>query len=263
MSTAAQTKIFGIRLGIDPKILVVALVALAGLLFWYNSGGEQEASRSATVPHAHPAGAPAALAKAHKPVDRHRNTRDTRGTLRLIPVDPTQGDVDPVLRLDLLNRLSKIEAPSSFRNLFESGPAANTPSGTLPNRIIPVKANLPPPSSLATPVITTPTANIPYKYYGFAKPVNAGDGNRGFFMEGDNIFVAVEGQLLQQRYLVVQLTPTTARVEDTQVKLGQNLPLVPEALAQSAPSLSPGRPVIPGMNPMMNPMLNHGDEDPQ
>jgi hypothetical protein len=59
---------------------------------------------------------------------------------------------------------------------------------------------------------------------------------RGFFMEGDNILVAIEGQLIQQRYLVVQLTPKTAKLEDTQLKLGQTLQLVPEA-AEPAPGM--------------------------
>jgi hypothetical protein len=71
--------------------------------------------------------------------------------------------------------------------------------------------------------------NIPLKYYGFARPLGANN-SRGFFLDGDNVLVASEGETLKQRYLVVQLTPTTARVEDTQVKQGQTLPVMPAAL---------------------------------
>ena len=74
--------------------------------------------------------------------------------------------------------------------------------------------------------------HIPFKYYGFAKPALNGGANRGFFMEGDNILVAGEGDVLEQRYLVVALTPNTAKVEDTQLKQGQDLPVTPEAPTQ-------------------------------
>jgi hypothetical protein len=270
MSEATQTKIFGMRLGIDPKILVGALIALAALLFWFNSGGGQ-GSNTGTASHATPSSAtPVTAAKARTPLNRRRNVRDNRGTLRIATVDATRGDIDPVLRLDFLERLSKIEAPTSIRNLFERGPATSMAATNLPTRIVPVKAKLPPaPPPAPPPVIAPPTANIPYKYYGFAKPTNVADGNRGFFMEGDNILVAVEGQLLQQRYLVVQLTPTTARVEDIQVKLGRNLALEPEAVIQAGGAvMGGGRPASqgmmnPAMNPAMNPQPNEGADDNQ
>ena len=74
------------------------------------------------------------------------------------------------------------------------------------------------------------TVNIPLKFYGFAKPANKGELNRGLFLEGDNVIVASEGELVDHRYLVVELTPTSARMEDVQVKQRQDLPIVPEAV---------------------------------
>jgi hypothetical protein len=260
MSSAAKTKIFGMRLGIDPKLLVIALVALAGLLFWFNSRGDERNSGSGGVTHvASSAPPPAALVKGRTQTDRRRSLGQDRNTLRLRPVDPTRGDVDPVLRLDLLERLSRVEAPSGKRNLFEIGPAEEANGqGALPVRVIPVKSVAPvAPVAPEVPPVTMPTANIPYKYYGFAKPVNSGDTNRGFFMEGDNILVATEGQLMQQRYLVVQLTSTTARLEDTQLKLGQTLQLVPEA---AEPAAGMARQVQPDMNPMV---VNQGLDENQ
>ncbi len=257
MSNTAQTRIFGIRLGIDPKILVFVLMALAGALFWFNSRSDDERSTGGVL-HTDPARpAVSAVAKARGQIDRRRGMRDERGTLRLRPVDATRGDIDPTLRLDFLDRLSKVQAPESMRNLFEAGPLIQTgTTGAVPNRVIAVTTptpNLPiRPSYPISPVIE---ANIPYKYYGFAKPLNPGDGNRGFFMEGDNVLVAMEGQLLKNRYLVVQLTPNDARVEDTQVKLGKTLPVVPEAIEQAG---GPARQITPEMNPGM---INQGVED--
>jgi hypothetical protein len=253
MSSAAQTRIFGMRLGIDPKLLVIALVALAGILFWFNSRGDETSSGSGNATHTASSAppAPAAFVKSRTQSERRRNLREERNTLRLRAVDPSRDDVDPVLHLDFLERLSKIQEPTGMRNLFEIGPAAAANGqGDLPVRVVPVKSVGPiAPATPQVPPVTMPTANIPYKYYGFAKPVNSKDPNRGFFMEGDNILVGMEGQLIQQRYLVVQLTPTTARLEDTQLKLGQTLQLVPEA---AEPAAGMGRQIQPEMNPMVN-----------
>ncbi len=265
MSIAPQAKIFGVRLGVDPKILVGALIGVAALLFWYNSRGDEQPVAGAGAHVAEPANVtPAVIAKSHAQSERRRGMHDDRGTLRLRTVDPTHGDIDPVLRLDLLDRLSRVQAPSGTRNLFESGPAAQMAQGTtpLPNRIIPVKAIPAAPAIGAYPITTQLEANIPFKYYGFAKPLNPGEANRGFFMEGDNIMAAAEGQLIQQRYLVVQLTPNTAKLEDTQAKMGKTLQVVPEAVEQGGtgtaafnqPGANPQQLNRPGMlQPGMNP----------
>jgi hypothetical protein len=36
MNSAAPSKIFGIRLAVDPKIIVVLLIGVAALLLWFN-----------------------------------------------------------------------------------------------------------------------------------------------------------------------------------------------------------------------------------
>jgi hypothetical protein len=38
--------------------------------------------------------------------------------------------------------------------------------------------------------------------------------------------------MLERRYLIVALTPNSAKVEDTQLKQGQDLAVTPEATAQ-------------------------------
>ena len=46
------------------------------------------------------------------------------------------------------------------------------------------------------------------------------------------MLMASEGQMLKQRYLVVELGPNTAKMEDIQMKQGQTLPVMPAALQQ-------------------------------
>ena len=227
-----QTRIFGIRLGIDPKILVGAIVLVAVFLFWYNSRADEEGSTASTVARPQPAAAPLAPPKSHIGTLRRSTPSNERGTLRLRPVDATRGEIDPTLRLDLLTRLQSLDPPPGGRNLFDLGAspvqlAANMPPIQGPK--IPPKPL--PPMPAAVPA-GPPPLNIPLKFYGFVKPTDNREAPRGFFMDGDDVLVATEGQLLEQRFRVVSLSAASARVEDVQLKQSQNLPVMPEAMAQ-------------------------------
>jgi hypothetical protein len=123
-----------------------------------------------------------------------------------------------------------------LRNLFEAGGAVLADMPKLPPHPpkIPVKpvetqvATNQPPAAPAAPQFL-----IPLKYYGFARSAaRAIDGNRGLFMDGDNILIGAEGDLLEKRFLIVALTPNMARLEDTQSRQGQDLQVTPEATAQ-------------------------------
>jgi hypothetical protein len=229
MSAAAQTKIFGLRLRVDPKILVGGLVAIAVLLFWYNSQSDDETStRPTTINHISTAPSAVPL-RAHPTVRRDvRTSADRSNTLRMRPIDATRGDVDPTLRLDLLARLQAVKAEEGGRNLFEVGPAPAAPADTLVSH----SPILPPKPLEAAAANAAPGLDIPLQYYGFVKDGEKGDSRRGLFLDGDNILVASEGELLKQRYLVVELTPINARMEDVQVKQGKMLPVVPVAVQQ-------------------------------
>ena len=71
--------------------------------------------------------------------------------------------------------------------------------------------------------------NIPLKYYGFAKTSDRKEGSEGLFLDGDNVVIGTEGEVMMKKYLVVALTPSSARLEDTQLKKGQTLSVVPAA----------------------------------
>jgi len=52
-------------------------------------------------------------------VDLIFRTAQPGGVLRIRPVDATRGDIDPTLRLDLLERLQKVPQAKVTRSLFE------------------------------------------------------------------------------------------------------------------------------------------------
>jgi hypothetical protein len=229
MSARAETKVFGVRIGVDPKILTGVLVAIAGILIWFNTRSDDDAPAATTVTRrgitAEPATAPVRAATR----SRRGQTANDRGTLHLRAIDPTRGDVDPTLRLDLLARLQNVELGTGGRSLFEAGPPPLTPAEKKLLDHPPVVKPPPTPPPAPPPVPTEPVVNIPLKYYGFVKSGANSQSNAGLFLDGDNIIVGSEGEIVMKRYLIVALTGTSARMEDTQLKKGQTLPVVPAA----------------------------------
>lgn len=229
MSPAKKTKIFGIPLGVDPKILIGGLVIVAGVLFWYNSQADDTGAGTPVTLRRSTGTETAGTNKRALPSRRTTQSLNDRSILRMRPIDATKGDVDPTLHLGLLGRLRVVEEGKIGRSVFEIGPtqqeAANAAIMKAPK--IPVNP-IPQPAVAAANV--PPPVNIPFKYYGYAKPGEAGEANRGLFLDdGENVVVATEGQTIKGRYLIVELTQRQARVEDTQVRQSKDLPVMPVA----------------------------------
>ena len=75
--------------------------------------------------------------------------------------------------------------------------------------------------------VTPPPPPITLKYYGYI--AQRADGRkRAFFLDGDDILVAAEGELLKRRYKVVRIGVNSAIVEDMQFNNTQTIPLQEE-----------------------------------
>jgi hypothetical protein len=83
---------------------------------------------------------------------------------------------------------------------------------------------------LPTPTPPTPKAPpIPLKFYGFVNPTKAAN-KRAFFLDGEDIIIAGEGDMVKKRYKIVRIGINSAVVEDTEFKTNnqQTLPLEAE-----------------------------------
>jgi hypothetical protein len=128
--------------------------------------------------------------------------------------------------------LQSLDEVPGGRSLFDLGPS---PAEVAAAQAIhgPIIAPKPMPVVAPTPVATGPAPlNIPLKFYGYVKPTDRREIPRGFFMDGDNVLVATEGEVVKQKYRVLELTAKSARLEDIQLKQQQTLQVVPEAIAQ-------------------------------
>ena len=146
--------------------------------------------------------------------------------------------VDPTLKLTLISRLKDVHVAGGRRSLFYFGAAAAVERQPEPKKILPAKAKPigpEPPPKPVVPVVNTPPppappAPLPFKFYGFigGKPSGA---KKAFFLEGDDVYIAGEGELVKKRYKVVRIGINTVVMEDTQEKNQQTLQMVEDVQA--------------------------------
>jgi len=233
--------------GLEPKRAILLGVLLLILVYFLWPKSHNEGDEPAT-PHTPRASVPppleqtpesqggVATAPRRAANDRGRardGMEEFRPSLRRVRqanTDPSR--IDPTLRLDLLARLQNVKLEGGMRSLFEASDtppvAINEPGKVLPKGAVKpmndIAKRQPPPGPPPQP----PPPPIPLKFYGFVNPADVKD-RRGFFLDGDDIMVAHEGDTLQKRYKVIRIGVSSAVVEDTQFSNQQNLPLVAEA----------------------------------
>jgi len=128
--------------------------------------------------------------------------------------DPSQ---DPRLRTDILEASRKIRYEPG-RDIFHMK-ALPTPTPIVAVRQTPT----PPPGPTPTP----PPPPIPLKYYGFAsKP---GEPRKVFLADqgGERVFVAGQGEIVDRRYRLIQIQPSSVIMEDVLTNNRQPIPLTP------------------------------------
>jgi hypothetical protein len=138
--------------------------------------------------------------------------------------------IDPTLKLDLMAKLRDLPLEGGERSLFDFGapPKPKTP----PPPVQPIKPVTPPPTTAETPPapvapVKPPPPPIPLKFYGYVNPSRGGV-RQAFFLDGDDIFVAGENEMIRNRYKVIRIGVNSAVVEDTANKNQQTLPLIEE-----------------------------------
>jgi hypothetical protein len=132
---------------------------------------------------------------------------------------PRVENLDTSLRLDLLASSEQTVYQGNNRNIFvsqaEEIPQPKGPGVTDTQKADEIKYHLP------TPPAAPP---IPLKFYGFAS--SPGEPKKIFLKQGEDVFVAGEGEIVNRRYKVIRISPTSVEIQDM-VYSGppQNLPL--------------------------------------
>jgi len=218
----------------EPKKLVVLGVLVAGGVYLkfadaFSSTASGTAAPAAAV-ETRPADPPEAAPPPVRPQRARIESEEFHPVLRSKRpedrIDPAK--VDPTLRLDLLAKLQRVDVDGPERNLFQFGaapPKALPPEPKVIPKPVPVNPAAAAAAAAALPA-TPPPLRIPLRYYGYSA-VNAASAKTAFFLDGDDILVAKEGETLKRRYRVVKIGATSVVMEDTESKQEQSIPMEP------------------------------------
>jgi hypothetical protein len=119
---------------------------------------------------------------------------------------PAGEDLDPTLRLDLLATSEKTQYEGAGRNIFVS----QREEVDIPKPVAPVNTDPGPPAYV--PPVVQPPPPIPLKFYGFANSL--GEPKKVFLKNGDDVFVAGEGEIVDRRYKVIRISATAVEIQD-------------------------------------------------
>jgi hypothetical protein len=191
-------------MGIENRKQVIALAALGAVVllllgyeFWPSSSSAKTAAKQPS-------------SAAAKPAMR----RTASG--KMVPV--VEPRLDPTLDLNLLRQSEEIKYAGNGRNIFVAGSMAvieKPKASGVTDKPESATLHMPPPIPLPPP--------ITLKFYGFAN--RSGGTKKVFLMQGEDIFVAAEGDIVDRRYRILRISPTAVDVEDVLNNNRQSLPL--------------------------------------
>ena len=226
------------KVGAEPRKLALVAVLLVVAGYFYFSNHESSGTVAAT-PGNTAASSPVAATQrlAARSAGRIRSEDSNSAPREFRPSIPKSVDpsgVDPTLHLNELAQLRQVPLEGGTRSLFEisSAPPAEIallkePAPIKPKEVF-VGPKQPPPPPGPPPDPKAPP--IPLKFYGFVNQSKSGTDKRAFFLDGEDIVIATEGDTIKKRYKIIRIGINSATVEDTQFKSNnqQTLPLETE-----------------------------------
>jgi hypothetical protein len=128
----------------------------------------------------------------------------------------TQHSLDPTLRYEWLRASEDTKYQGTGRNIFRAQ------AEEIPKPVARAHTDTPPPVNTGPPP-PPPPPPINLKFFGFAnKP---GEPRKIFLSEGEDVFIAGEGDIIDRRYKILRITPVSVEVEDVLNNNRQSIPL--------------------------------------
>ena len=220
------------NLGAEPKKVAIlgGLVAAAAVVLYLNvfAGGDGQPSTPRPITGAVTAAPKTIPSTRSVPAARRATGKAALGEFRprmgaATPEErPDPASVDPALHLELLTKLQEVEVKNAGRNLFQYGSALPSPAAKaepMPTNVPKIPVNViappPPPPGPGTPAAGATATPATFKYYGL-KISRASGVKLAFLLDGEDIIVAGENEVVKKRYRVVRILPGSVVVEDMQ-----------------------------------------------
>lgn len=138
-------------------------------------------------------------------------------------VATTSGQLDPTLHMEAMLRTESLVYTGTGRNIFAGGPAeVETKLAKVETPKFPARP--PAPVLPAVPTGPPPPPAINLKFFGTATTPNGN--RRAFLLNGDDVYLASVGDVVQRKYRVVSIAAASILVEDIPNNNKQTLPLV-------------------------------------
>ncbi len=140
-----------------------------------------------------------------------------------IKVGTTSAQLDPTLHMEPMLITESLEYSGSGRNIFAPGSPeliAEIPKAQGPAR----PTYVAPPPVATGPPAPPPLPPINLKFFGTATSANGT--RRAFLLNGDDVFVASAGDVVQRRYKIISVDARSISVEDLPNSNKQTLPLI-------------------------------------
>jgi hypothetical protein len=192
-----------VKLGTENRkeLIVLAVLGAVGLLllartFWPSEPAAPVSQQTASAGPAKP------------------STRRTASGKLVAALEPR---LDPTLDFESLRQSEQIKYEGNGRNIFANG---------APPIPVPVKNGTDQAQQIYHPPPIPPPPPITMKFFGFAsKP---GEAKKVFLVQGEDVFVAGEGDIVNRRYRILHIstTPPSVDVEDVLNNNRQSLPMV-------------------------------------
>lgn len=187
------------------SLVVVAVVLMATRFSGFLGSGSSDAS----IPPAAELGDRAS--QSPTPPAPRATTGRSRTTSKKLSAAQS---LDPTVRTDLLRVSEDTKYEGTGRNIFKvfvdiPKPIVNVATAT--------------PTQPQTPALPPPPPPIDLKFYGYATP--AGGTKRIFLAQGEDVFIAREGDIVDRRYKVVRISGTAVEILDVLSNNRQSIPL--------------------------------------
>jgi hypothetical protein len=136
--------------------------------------------------------------------------RNNRPTVVAVAPGVSRGFVplsveNPALRVDLLEKMKSFQYEGPRRNIFSATPMP-APAPVQPSAVVPVMTG-PTPLPGPAPVV------VPATFFGRVTDRKTG-ASRAFFSTGDDVFVLGLGEILMNRFRLVQIGENTVEMEE-------------------------------------------------
>lgn len=200
------------NLGTENKkktIVASVLVGLALIMVIYRIISPAGSAPAAAVSAPIPSSTNSSIAAA-SPTVRPAGRRTSGGKKQTL-----MASLDPTLRLWLLQSSESTNYTGNARNIFRA-----EAEPVIPKAVAPAVKAAPTPPPVYTP---PPPPPINLKFFGFAsKP---GEAKKVFLSQGEDVFIAGEGDIVDRRYKIIRITPMSVEVEDVLNNNRQSIPL--------------------------------------